>query len=292
MKVTSRFPRLFYGLARILLVLRELRERMRGLHFSGSLSDMYRRDGYVYFRRGELGPLPSEELGGLCQFLDAVESGHHKNGRPPGPATDYDYVFMDEQPFYGERLGPRLRLTYPINAFERWPPLARRIIASEPYHRLLQENFSSTVGVHKCYIEKTFPGGTEPWWHVDSVSQTNRLVILLDDVGDADAPLEYLRGSHADHAAGCRAIKRRHLLTAESWEPFQNRHFDPTELKRFTGLQGEGFFFDARGVHRASLSSAKKSRYVMMISFTPDTWLNRFLDLNRGGWPAGVRELK
>lgn len=293
MKVTSRFPKLFYRAALVLLSLRELAEQFQLRVFHGASSDRYRRDGYRRFRRGELLPMPSEEILALRDFLDQIETKHRKGDSvAPGGSPDYDYVFMNEQPFYGERLGPRLRLTYPINSFERWPPLAKRILQSEAYRNLLRSHFGTTCGVHKCYIEKTLPGGTEPWWHVDSVSQTNRLVLLLDDVGEEDAPLEYLKGSHLDHAAPYRSVKRRHLLTAESWEPHSRHRAAAAELVKFTGQQGESFLFDARGVHRASLSSEKKSRYVMMISFTPGTMINRFLDLNRGGWPSGVRDIE
>jgi hypothetical protein len=255
----------------------------------------FQKDGLFHFSAGALVDLGTAEAGSLeiRGLLDRIEDLHVQNPeahRASYSGEDYSYEFISENKFYCEKLGPRLRVSFKTNHFESWPKLAREILSSEAYRRTLRQNCGPLDGVFKCYIEKTFTGETEPQWHVDSVSQIARLIFFLNPVSDKTAPMEYLTGSHLDTEQKYAQIKSRHLKTAESWTE-NSIYSGDNNLKQLTGQAYESYLFDARGVHRAGLST-QVPRYILMISFTPKNIFNWFFDLNRGGWPNGTRKLK
>jgi hypothetical protein len=267
------------------LVGRNLLDKLK-LKFFSDTEFLYSQ-GYVKLQKDYFLSQPnlSAMEDALIALLDQIASTASETH-----SESYFVERINEDQFYSLKLGPRLRLTYRINDFENWPALAQALIKSRAYTELLQKFSKTTEGVFKCYIEKTYCGGSEPQWHVDSNSQVGRMIYLLSDVNSDDGPLEYLAGSHLDSAAKYDSIKMRQLLNAESWTPFAV-YRNEANLHFFTGNRGESYFFDGRGVHRATLSKTR-NRYSVMISFTPNGFLNRLLDLHRGGWPRGVRHLK
>jgi hypothetical protein len=225
--------------------------------------------------------------------LDEIERSYSQQAGTsfiPSEKKNYTCEFINHHPFYSKKLGPRLRVTYPSNEFENWPGIAQKIIYSDAFMLLLTEKFGTTEGVYKCYLEKTFLGGDQTEWHVDSLSQMGRLIVLLSDVDMQSGPMEYIEESHHDISIEHLKIKLRHLLYAESWTADEKMKNKNLKKNYFCGKNGESYFFDSRGLHRARLTE-RAQRYVLVISFTSASPMNRFFDSARGGWPAGTRKL-
>lgn len=279
--------KVFFFLAPLVLFWRRLTEAI-------GAQKAFQKDGFEFFENGAFVRAESSQalISGINSLLDQIEAGRLNDSqlhKASGESETFSYEFINENTFYQEKLGYRLRVSYNINEFETWPELAQKIIASDNYKDFLKRTYGTVNGVHKCYIEKTFLGGPQPQWHVDCLARMARLVYLLSDVDADSAPLEYIQESQLDSNLNFKEIKERHLNSAESWTPYDNVH-GGIKVKQFTGTAGTSYMFDARGVHRASPAKSK-CRYILMVSFTPNTLLNRFLELNRGGWPAGTRSL-
>ncbi|MCC2680217.1 MAG: hypothetical protein K0R29_2793 [Pseudobdellovibrio sp.] len=236
--------------------------RLRRLNEALSVGSDFKRDGFQFFENGTfLKPeLAHAKIKEINSILDQIEDSRLKNtesAKASGEAEHYSYEFINENTFYQEKLGYRLRVSYNINQFENWPKLAQDIINSEKYKTFLKTTYGTVNGVHKCYIEKTFLGGPEPQWHVDCLANMARLVYLLSDVDSNAAPLEFIKSSQLDSNRQFTEIKMRHLKSAESWTPYTHLG-SGSEVKQFTGTTGSSYMF---------------------------------LELNRGGWPAGTRSL-
>lgn len=288
MRATSTYKKIFFLLARPLLFLRTTFEKIF------LAPNKFQKQGLIHFQANSFVNSKKAASFGqeICLLLDKIEKARQTNPEKnfksyDGP--DYSYEFINENQFYCERLGPRLRLTYKTNVFESWPTLAQEIINSPNYRNTLLQNFGTNAGVFKCYVEKTLAGGTEPQWHVDSISQIARLIFFLNPVSLDAAPMEYLTGSQLDSNKKYSSLKLQHLKSAESWTTFDTYSKDPNRVK-LVGQKHESYLFDARGIHRSSLSLTSP-RYTIMISFTPKKFTNWFFDLNRGGWPSGARRL-
>jgi hypothetical protein len=279
----------YFIIANLLLWTRALTEILF-LTFKDSKS--FFRRGVLHFKSGFFtGHQESDpEIATILNSLDQAENLDTEKSREAfSKERGCSVEHINLHSYYREKLGPRVRLTYEINKFETWPGLAKTILQSAEYRKLLLQEFGTLTGVFKCYTEKTLSGGTEPAWHIDSISKTGRLIFLLSDVSEHSAPLEYILESQLDMNSLARPLKKKHLSKAESWTP--HHHLSPgSGLLRLTGRTGESFLFDSRGVHRSSLLS-ESPRYILMLSFTPKSQANRIFDLSRGGWPAGYRTL-
>lgn len=127
------------------------------------------------------------------------------------------------------------------------------------------------------------PDPPAKYMHVDSSAPRSvvKLLIYLSDVGDAQGPFTYVRGSHLYQDTWIRSIARRAVhkaKTLQEWDPASRRRFyalprglqhkaefgndilDASEVDRlveheeaFCGPSGTLVLFDNSGVHRGGL---------------------------------------
>jgi hypothetical protein len=221
--------------------------------------------------------------------LEQSRSLHPENFPSEKTSEELDYAFLQDMPFYRDRLGPRLRINYQTNNFTNWPLLSQKILVSKKYRYLLKALCGTESGTYKCYVEKTQLGGPHPQWHVDSISKIFRMQIYLCPVTKENGPMEYIQKSQLDSDLRSFKIKLKQHFNSESW----HKDLEPNntdDVVQFMGPSGTCFSFDSRGLHRATRSELSV-RYSLMISFTPDTLLNRSLEYFRGGWAGCVQPI-
>lgn len=254
----------------------------------------YKKNGYCKTQLSEYLDSKTADLLAAEVILSLDQLEHNRAIQPdafPSEKTseDLDYAFLQEMPFYRDRLGPRLRLNYQTNNFNNWPALSQKILVSNKYRSFLRALYGTESGTYKCYVEKTQLGGPQPQWHVDSISKMFRMQIYLCSVTNENGPMEYVKKSQLDSDLRNIKVKLQQHFKSESWHT-QLEPKNTCDVVQFMGPSGTCFSFDSRGLHRAT-SSEISVRYSLMITFTPDTFLNRCLEYFRGGWAGSIQPI-
>ena len=120
-------------------------------------------------------------------------------------------------------------------------------------------------------------------------SKMFRMQIYLCSVANENGPMEYVKKSQLDSDLRNIKVKLQQHFKSESWHTHLESN-NTRDVVQFVGAFGTCFSFDSRGLHRAT-SSELSVRYSLMITFTPDTLLNRCLEYFRGGWAGSNRPI-
>ncbi|MCB9832325.1 MAG: phytanoyl-CoA dioxygenase family protein [Planctomycetes bacterium] len=127
------------------------------------------------------------------------------------------------------------------------------------------------------------PRGDLVGWHVDRIMDQAKVMILLDDVDELNAPFRYRPGTH-------RALEEKKLLLHHYFShgifhcevTAQNAMAIGTETRVCTGRAGDAVFFDTGGIHSRSVCY-EGAREVLNLNFSDlPTAKNRFFEAIRG----------
>ncbi len=187
-----------------------------------------------------------------------------------------DEVTWDEGGVHFEalRADGRFRFHFPADFTERTdiPEVLRQFPRTRSLRAALRSYFAASEvldGLPYYVAEVMEPACRLESWHIDCLRPTVKCYLVLDDIGDEQAPLRYVPGSHRTDDA------KHRLFFQIANSGLGNAYFDESTCKQLdttgrslTAPAGSLILFDTRGMHAGSLCRSGH-RIVLAIGFRP-----------------------
>jgi len=190
-------------------------------------------------------------------------------------------------PWYYER-GTKLYVTETGRKRVRFPPpqnseQSEKVKTIEPIFRdeRIVEIVSRYFGIKARYKrsmgEIIDPAREGDYWHIDSVGDQVKAMILMSDVDMDNAPVRYKVGTHRLDHEDLRHMKFAFFKYGRGHNYADPKTFreTPGEIVYGTGKVGDCLFFDTLGLHSGT-RCAKGRRMVIVVTYIVDTLRNNF----------------
>lgn len=161
----------------------------------------------------------------------------------------------------------------------KWPVWMQAIYNDQRFLQVAKNRFGVPAPIKRCSIDESVPSLYPVGWHVDTVCDSVKSVILLTDCDISHGPMQYKIGSHR---LNTNPIKQMYYYIFKHGDPYQypgqsTWRQAPGEVMLATGKAGDCYFFDTRGLH-ATLPCTSGKRLVCFTAFTVQSFRNKVLD--------------
>jgi len=137
-------------------------------------------------------------------------------------------------------------------------------------HEFVEDYYGSSVFVGKPYVmaEVMVPNGVVENWHIDCFRKGCKAFLYLNDVGEPQGPLRYVKGSHRTKELHWQIFRvGRSGLDQAYFDEESNSRFDSDGVL-VTGSANTLLVFDNRGIHAGSKCS-EGMRIALVNGFRP-----------------------
>jgi hypothetical protein len=209
------------------------------------------------------------------EVLAALESGRRLLGREDAPALTPAVSGLSFQ--LNRRRGGYSRVFWLDPG--RAPEPVRRVALDPRFSRAVSDYYGGApVRCEKIMGEELVPAPRGDRWHMDSITDQFKAMVLLSPVGPRNGPMRYLAGTHRRP----RALDRRYErilargYAAEAYPPKSELERLAAPVRRGVGRRGDALLFDTIGVHSGTPCETG-SRLILTAYFSADTPKNRML---------------
>ena len=248
--------------------------------------------------------LSSDQLANITGFVDAI--GHHLGD---------DLYHSGKVNLHVNQAGQVVHLSNSKTATDTselrlqsknmgfFPP-GTDDIASHPHFLAIPRNWyrNSSAQLFRATVSWLHPApDSHIGWHVDSVTNVMKAMVVLDDITLQNGPMYYAMTSHACENEMVKDFKHKNYLwvspntrvgdcpripdeeVLEGNKP-KSLNYDPAVIKGevfeksvTTAKRGDVIFFDTSGLHSGNLCNEGLRRVVMYSFDNQGTFLNKFL---------------
>lgn len=200
---------------------------------------------------------------------------------PDGVGDIFDHAtghrFIRDAPLdYAGRTRVRLE-GWPHDGEKEIPDWVRSLVDDPRLLQVAKNYFGVPVSIKRFSVDELLPSRINLEWHSDTVHDTLKAFILLDDVALDNGPTQYKVGSHR---AGGASTRRTYYLMHKYGSPY---HYPgpiqcsaPGEIIFGTGRAGDCMFFDPKGLH-AAIHCKEGKRVVFIVTFQINSSRNKML---------------
>lgn len=220
------------------------------------------------------------DAGFVGESLLAVEQALAAGGALPASKIASGGWFEDKsrsRAFQFDPISGRSRVIWgsPVKA----PPVIRRLMGDPELTGIISSYYNgANVRCDRVLGEKLVPGEIGDRWHMDSITDQFKVMVLLTSVKATSGPMHYLTGTHHRPSAFDETY---HRILNKGYKQFA--YPSPNEVSPFleglkvcSGSPGNCILFDTIGIHSGTRCE-EGERSILSAYYTIDTMKNRML---------------